>query len=90
MSKLCDGQCHGCKWCVVVDDDLEISKNFKAVFCKNPNNSMDKEWNPSQKQTIMSVPLYEKMVDTNNWTFIAGLLEKREIKSVKSVGGVEL
>lgn len=90
----CSGNCCKChKYVEVVPDPTDpdpFNDDDVAMFCKNPNNSMEREWtSPSQRQKIMSNPTYAKYVNEKGWTFIGGMLRPYELDKIHG-GNVEI
>ena len=91
--KYCNGNCSKCNWCRIVKDPTDadlFNDDVAAMFCANPNNSMELEWNPSQRKKVMENPNYAVYVKYNKWTFIAGMLRPYEVDEIHGIGNVEL
>lgn len=69
-NKNCDKKCVNCKWANIVPELYDgdwFQDNNVAIFCKNPNNNMEKEWtSPSHRAKIMEYvddTIFEKMIN---------------------------
>lgn len=53
MCNNCDKKCFKCKYVELVEEPNDTEYKEYAVFCTNPNNTMEKEWtSPSQRKNV--------------------------------------
>lgn len=85
QTSLCDKKCIKCKYANIVADRYDsdwFEDNESAIFCTNPNNTMEKEWTSrSQRENIMkdveNTP-FKEMIEEGQ-VFIARYLSPFEI-----------
>ena len=80
--KFCDKKCLKCKYHTIVPDpdpDDWFNDDDMAMYCTNPNNTMEKEWtSPSQRERILSY-ISDKPYLKKGWTFICGSMRPYEL-----------
>ena len=84
--KFCDKKCLKCKYHAIVPDpdpDDWFNDDDMAMYCTNPDNSMEKEWtSPSQRERILSY-ISDKPYLKKGRTFICGSMRPYELGKSK-------
>lgn len=87
MCNNCDKKCLKCKYVELVAESNDMEYEEYAIFCTNPNNTMEKEWtSPSQRKNVAidveGTPLEERL--NKGQVLIGRYFTPTDIKALKS------